>query len=140
MARRFANSTFRSDSTSSYGFPATFEMLSRHTSAIFSIHDIEPIAFFLCERRTRLSKYDALTEFLNRKLADCVPLLFNDIEDEDKIGVQLPKAAREHAAWWANEANAKTRHYQCRAWTEVGWKVESVDFTKVLVVFVRFRN
>lgn len=86
-----------------------------------------------------MSKYDALTEFLNRQLSDTIELSFDEIEDEDKIGVKLPTAAK-YSAWWANEANAKTRHYQCRAWTEAGWKVESVDFTKELVVFVRVRN
>jgi hypothetical protein len=101
---------------------------------------IKPIAFVLCERRTRLSKYDALTEFLNRQLADRVRLLFDDIEDEDKIGLQLPKAAREHPAWWANEVDPKTRHYQCRAWTTAGWRVEHVDCNREIVEFERVRT
>ena len=87
-----------------------------------------------------MSKYDGLTEFLKRQLANQVRLLFDDLEDQDKIGVQLPKAAREYPAWWANEVNPKTRHYQCRAWTDAGWKVESVDLNGEVVVFVRIRK
>jgi len=84
-----------------------------------------------------LSKYDPLTEFLKKQVQDRIELLFDDIEDEDKIGVQLPKAAREYPAWWANEVDPKTRHYQGRAWTDAGWKVENVDFEREVVVFVR---
>jgi hypothetical protein len=85
-----------------------------------------------------MGKYDALTDFLNRQVHNRVELTFDDIEDEDKIGLQLPDAAK-YSAWWANEVDPSTRHYQCRAWTEPGWKVEGVDFNKETVVFVRVR-
>ena len=82
-------------------------------------------------------KYAPLTEWLKRQLSDRVRVLLDDIEDEDKIGVQLPRAAKEHRAWWANEVSPKTRHYQCRAWTEAGWKVEDANLKRGVVIFVR---
>jgi hypothetical protein len=84
-----------------------------------------------------MDKYKPLTEWLKRQQSDRVEISFDDIEDEDKIGVQLPAAAKEHPDWWANEVDTKTRHYQCRAWTEAGWKVEEPDLGRELVVFVR---
>ncbi len=87
-----------------------------------------------------MSKYDPLTEFLRRQPHDRIKISFDDIEDHDKIGVTLPKAAREHREWWANEANPRTRHYQCRAWLAAGWKVEDVDRSREIVTFARVRN
>ena len=84
-----------------------------------------------------MDKYAPLTEWLKRQLSDRIEVLFEDIEDEDKIGVQLPRAAGEYRAWWANEVNPKTHHYQCRAWTEAGWKVEDVGPGRGVVIFVR---
>lgn len=84
-----------------------------------------------------MAKYDPLTRWLERQTSDRVELTFEDIEDHDKIGVQLPRSAKEHRAWWANEVNPKTRHFQCRAWTEAGWRVETVDVEREVVIFVR---
>jgi hypothetical protein len=84
-----------------------------------------------------MKKYEPLTDWLKRQVPDTVRATFEDIEDEDKIGVELPAAAKEHRAWWANEVDRKTRHYQCRAWTDAGWNVAEVDLRKEVVVFVR---
>jgi hypothetical protein len=87
-----------------------------------------------------MEKYERLTRWLERQTNDRAELSFEEIEDEDKIGAQLPRSAKEHRAWWANEVNPKTRHFQCRAWTEAGWKVETVDLAKEVVIFVRTRK
>jgi hypothetical protein len=87
-----------------------------------------------------MEKYDDLTRWLERQTSNRVEVPFEDIEDKDKIGVQLPKSAKQHRAWWANEVNPKTRHFQCRSWTTAGWKVESVDLPEEVVVFVRNRK
>ena len=86
-----------------------------------------------------MGKYDRLTLWLERQPGDRIEVTFEDIEDEEKIGVQLPKSAKEHREWWANEVNPKTRHFQCRAWTEAGWQVETADLAREVVVFVRTR-
>jgi hypothetical protein len=87
-----------------------------------------------------MEKYAPLAEWLKRQLSDRIEIAFEDIEDEDKIGVHLPRAAKEHRAWWANEVSPETRHYQCRAWTEAGWRVDDVDLARQFVAFGRLRK
>jgi hypothetical protein len=64
-------------------------------------------------------------------------LTFEDIADEDKIGIALPRSAREYQEWWANESSPKTRHKQCLAWREAGRRVKHVDLAREFVVFER---
>jgi hypothetical protein len=87
-----------------------------------------------------MDTYRPLHDWLRRQPSDRVELLFDEIEDEDTIGVKLPRTAREKRTWWGNEFSPKTRHYQCRAWTEAGWQVESVNLSSERVVFVRARK
>jgi hypothetical protein len=87
-----------------------------------------------------MDKYAPLTGWLKKQVGYRVETTFENIEDEDKIGVNLPRAAREHRAWWANEISPKTRHYQCRAWTDAGWRVEDVELLREIVVFVRIQK
>jgi hypothetical protein len=87
-----------------------------------------------------MKKCDGLTRWLERQTSNRVELPFEDIEDEDKIGVQLPKSAKQHQAWWANDVNPKTRNFHCRLWTDAGWRVEAVNLRKEVVIFVRNRN
>jgi hypothetical protein len=76
-----------------------------------------------------MDKYRPLTEWLKTQLFDRVEVTLDDIEDQDKIGVELPRATREHPVWWANELNPKTRHYQCRAWTDTGFSAICISFS-----------
>ena len=46
-------------------------------------------------RRSPMDKYEPLTNWLKRQVQDRVEPTFDDVEDEDKIGVKLPRAARE---------------------------------------------
>ena len=87
----------------------------------------------------KMSRYDPLRDYLQRQLADRIQLSFSDIEDEDRIGIKLPRSAKEKQAWWGNEADPTTRHYQCRAWRSAGWKVERVDLNTEIVIFLRIR-
>jgi hypothetical protein len=84
-----------------------------------------------------MSQYNALGTWLQKQRGDRVSVTFEDIEDQDKIGVKLPPTAREHRQWWANERSPDSRHVQCRAWSEAGWKVEEVDLAAETVVFAR---
>jgi len=54
-----------------------------------------------------MDAYGPLHDWLKRQPGDRVELLFDDIEDEDRIGVKLPRTAREKRAWWGNEFNAR---------------------------------
>jgi hypothetical protein len=82
-----------------------------------------------------MNKYSQLASFLENQTSNRVQLSFSDIEEQ--IRDKLPSSAREHREWWANEAASDTRHRQCRAWQGAGWKVESADMAKELVVFRR---
>jgi hypothetical protein len=87
-----------------------------------------------------MEKCDGLTRWLVRQMSNRVEVPFEDIEDEDKIGVRLPKSAKQHQAWWVNDVNPKTRKFHCHSWINAGWKVEAVNLRKEVVIFVRNRN
>ncbi|MCI0576759.1 MAG: DUF4268 domain-containing protein [Chloroflexi bacterium] len=83
-------------------------------------------------------KYAPLQDWLAAQARQITPgydiqRTFNDIQA--LIGDQLPDAAREHRAWWANDATSPYR--QSMAWLRAGWKVENVDFAAETVVFRR---
>lgn len=65
---------------------------------------------------------------------DSVELRFTKLEQI--IKAPLPKSARIHRAWWANERTAG-RHVQASAWLLIGWKVLSVDLKTEIVIFFR---
>lgn len=81
---------------------------------------------WLSLEKEQMGKYKPLQDWLKNQPGDQVTLSFDDIEDEDKIGVELPKSAREYRPWWGNESKPGSR--QCRAWLDAGWKrVASVN-------------
>jgi hypothetical protein len=84
-----------------------------------------------------MGKYDLLTAFLTRQTANEVGLSFEDIVDENKIGIDLPRSAREYREWWANESSRGTRHTRCVAWRRAGWHVKRVDPVREFVIFER---
>ena len=51
------------------------------------------------------------------------------------LQTDLPYSAYHYRAWWANEVNGP--HVQAHAWQDAGWKVESVDFNRKRVRFLR---
>jgi hypothetical protein len=81
------------------------------------------------------SKYAPLTAFLEHQLSDEITLTFDQIRDDDGIGVDLPQSARVYRAWWGNEEQVSGR--QCRAWLKAGWEVANVDLDRELVTFRR---
>ncbi len=85
-----------------------------------------------------MNKYDLLGNWLRRQPGVRVSASFEDIEDEDRIGVKLPLTARQRREWWGNEVSGDSRHVQCRAWFKAGWKVKEVDLAAQTVVFVRY--
>jgi hypothetical protein len=82
-----------------------------------------------------MGKYDPLRDWLRNQPGDRLTLPFEDIEAKDRIGVELPKSAREYRPWWGNEANSGSRH--CRAWLDAGWRVDAVDLSREVVTLVR---
>ena len=82
-----------------------------------------------------MSKYSPITEFLKNQPSDKRDLTVTYETLEKVLGFSLPKSAHTHRPWWANEKEGS--HTQARAWMEAGWKVDSVDFSKLRVRFKR---
>ncbi len=82
-----------------------------------------------------MSKYSPITEFLKNQPSNKRDLTVTFETLEKVLGFSLPKSAHTHQPWWANEKEGS--HTQARAWMEAGWKVESVDFSKLRVRFIK---
>jgi hypothetical protein len=81
----------------------------------------------------RRSKYSPLHDYLKAQKVDRVDLSFSGIEQI--IGSSLPRSARAHAAFWANDDAGS--HLWAMQWMAAGWKVESYSFSSERVVFTR---
>jgi len=83
------------------------------------------------------SRYAPLAIWLQSKSSsrDRVQLTFQDVEDI--IGAELPRSAREHRAWWANDT---VGHSQSQQWLEAGWRVARIDMTGRKVTFARIKQ
>ena len=79
-----------------------------------------------------MSKYARLRRHLEGRTEDEVTVSFGEI---DELVAGLPASARNHRAWWSNEAEGS--HVQARAWIDAGWRVEDVQLTAERVKFVK---
>jgi hypothetical protein len=77
-------------------------------------------------------KYAPLSEFLREDGRNRVEMSFSQI---DAMVGGLPRSAREHQAWWANQVSGS----QATAWMSAGFRVEMVDQVGQRVRFVRAR-
>ena len=54
------------------------------------------------------------------------------------LGIDLPKSAYDHRAWWANDRT--TEHRPMRdAWLDAGWETEDVDMQGQTLTFRKIR-
>jgi CBS domain-containing protein len=83
------------------------------------------------------SRYARLAIWLSKQPGRTkeVPLKFDDIESI--IGGELPPSARQHRAWWANDAVA---HVQSKQWLDAGWRVSYISLSEQRVRFVRTKG
>jgi len=83
------------------------------------------------------SKYAPLARYLSQqpRALDRLMLTFEEIEKI--IGADLPAAARNHRAWWANDTTA---HVQSAQWLDVSWRVVSINMNEERVIFARARD
>lgn len=58
-------------------------------------------------------------------------------EIELLIGGRLPRYARQHRSWWANDSGG---HVQSQQWLESGWRVSSVNMPGEHVTFTRIKE
>jgi len=80
-------------------------------------------------------KYTPLEKYL-RELPESqreVTLRFEQIERI--LNDTLPESAYEDRRWWDHETEGN--HVNARAWSNAGWKVESLDVNKKWVKLVR---
>jgi len=78
-----------------------------------------------------MSKYDALSRFLEEQHAEYVPMSFAEIERV--LGFKLPKS-QTIRAWWSNNPN---NNVMTKVWLAAGYKTEQVDIEGRKLVFRR---
>ncbi len=79
-----------------------------------------------------MTKYWKLTRYLNAQPTETKRHRMSFAEIERVIGFRLPASASRHRAWWSSSTAS---HSQARAWSEAGWKVETVDLSERVVIF-----
>jgi hypothetical protein len=82
-------------------------------------------------------KYTPLEKYLSDlpKPTREIRLTFEQIEKI--LGFNLPPSAYEDRRWWDKEKEGN--HVTARAWSNAGWKVESLDVSSKCVKFIRVR-
>ena len=78
-----------------------------------------------------MGKYAPLGRYLRGLTTNRWEAAFRDVETV--IGALLPRSAREHDPWWANDGS----HVQARAWMEVGWRTRGVHCQREVISFYR---
>ena len=71
------------------------------------------------------SKYAPLQQYLRDKASSDREISLALDMIESIIGSPLPKSAFKYRQWWSNQSDISNRP-QAKAWTEAGYKVESV--------------
>ena len=84
------------------------------------------------EYRKRRSKYAPLYRFLDSLNVRRQGMSFSEIERI--LGLPLPRSARAHREWWANDASPFRQSW---AWLEAGWETRDLDIGGESVWFVR---
>jgi len=79
-------------------------------------------------------KYKPLQNWLIQQREDKATIGVTFQEIESLLGQPLPNSAREHRAWWANDATPG-RH--SLAWLQAGWRIDAVDQSGGEVTFRR---
>ena len=82
-----------------------------------------------------MNQYGRLTGFLLNQPSTEVTVTFAEMEDQEKIGISLPSAAKRSVRWWENESARDAR--QSRAWMDAGWEVARMDLSAQRITFRR---
>ncbi len=83
-----------------------------------------------------MSKYDPLKHHLVSLDRNEWRAAFADIERV--LGFKLPRSARNHPAWWANEEEGS--HIHAKAWMAAGWRTSDLNLTGETITFERTRS
>ena len=80
-------------------------------------------------------KYTPLENYLRDLPASQKEVALSFEQIEIILNDKLPSSAYEDRRWWDHETEGN--HVNKRAWTNAGWKVESLDVKKKWVTLVR---
>ena len=80
-------------------------------------------------------KYAPLENYLRDLPESQGEVTFRFEEIESILNDKLPASAYESRAWWDHEKEGN--HINRRAWSNAGWKMESLDVNEKWVKFVR---
>jgi hypothetical protein len=80
-------------------------------------------------------KYAPLENYLRGLPANQREAVLSFEQIESIIHAKLPPSAYGYRQWWESEKEGN--HINARAWTNAGWKVESVDFNRKRARLVR---
>lgn len=86
---------------------------------------------------SRESRYAPLAIYLQSLPIDQDKMEMSFEEIELFIGVRLPKYARQHRSWWANDSSG---HVQSQQWLGAGWRVSAVSMSGERVTFTRIKE
>lgn len=102
-----------------------------------SLSDISSTDFSVIESDTSGGRYAALADWLQSQpgKVDQVQLSFNQVEEI--IKTDLPASARNHRAWWANDA---VGHSHSQLWLEAGWRTTYINLSEGKITFSRIRE
>jgi len=81
-----------------------------------------------------MSQYDPLYKWLSDANHKSVNTTFEQLEK--LLGFPLPVTAKTRPQWWSNEQSNKTRHVQCKAWIDAGFRAHP-DLNKQVVIFTK---
>jgi CBS domain-containing protein len=122
------------------GMKAVGDLVNKLFKAIRlgKLDEIDEVPIQLAESEdSRESRYTPLAIYLQSLPADPdkVDMTFEEIEL--LIGGRLPKYARQHRSWWANDSSG---HVQSQQWLGAGWRVSAVNMAGERVTFTRVKE
>lgn len=80
------------------------------------------------------SRYTPLALYLQKQPIATESLVLSFGQVEEILDDQLPRFARQHRSWWANDS---VSHNQSQQWLDAGWRVSSVNMSEARVQFTR---
>ena len=80
-------------------------------------------------------KYTPLENYLRGLPEDQMEITLGFAEIERILKGKLPPSAYGYEAWWANEKEGN--HVNLRAWSNAGWKIDSLDLKRKQVKLTR---
>lgn len=82
-------------------------------------------------------KYTPLENYLRNRPESQREVTLGFQQIESILNSKLPSSAYEDRRWWDHETEGN--HVSARAWSNAGWKIESLDVNQKRVKLIRIR-